>query len=305
MAREAAASQRCRVPPQSSECGWRRVVSRPQAVETLFVALAPFLAHDPRVLTLGVRPTLGDYSEQERRRLRRAACILFPTVRFADVLEAAGCRCVPSAATYRYQRWRPLQWTLAAFLNVPMAPFRLGYGGKGKKEISRRFCPPFRAFGPRADTDSIVLVESWGTWDAVAGSTNPIMVSDFVPYRWRDEVWVALGRVVAWRRVPWNGVAGPAVGPWMRRRDDPRCGPICERSLWVCRQAQIDEAVLCWGRADGSEEFFFEGIRRPPPSANRQGELIRRHQEIFSALLEDLDPSGGEAPRRFPTGEPP
>ena len=138
--------------------------------ERPFVALAPFLRADSRVVTLGVRPTLGDYTAEERRLLRQARRVLFPTMRFADVLEGGGCRCFPSAATYRYQRWRPLQWSLGAFLNLPMVRSRLCYGEKAKREIPRMFQPPFRVLGPRSGRDPVVLVDSWAAWEVVGWS---------------------------------------------------------------------------------------------------------------------------------------
>lgn len=255
-----------------------------------FVALAPFLPEDPRVVTLGVRPTLGDYTAEERRFLREACRVLFPTMRFVDVLEGAGCRCFPSAATYRYQRWRPLQWSLGAFLDLPMVPWRLCYGEKGKRAIHRIFRPPFRVLGPRSGRDPAVLVDSWAAWDAAARQGNPVIVSEWVDFRWRHEIWVACGTVVAWRTVPWNGVCDGGERPWVVGFPHAEVWHAAQRSLWVCRRAGIDDAVLCWGVRDGSEALFFEGMKRPPPSLKDGRTRKRRPALIFSALLDNLAP---------------
>lgn len=254
-----------------------------------FVALAPFLRDDPRVLTLGVRPTLGDYSAEERRQLRQAHCVLFPTLRFADILEAGGCRCFPSASTYRYQRWRPLQWTLAAYLNLPRLQTRVGYGKKGRRDIPSRFSLPFRVAGPRSDKDSVVLVESWRDWHAMAASLkDPWMVMDWAPYRWRDEVWVSCGMVVARRTGLWNGVDEPQWLPWGAVFQTNPEEELLRLSLRVCRSAHIDEAVVCWGRLDGSPKVFFEGLQRPPPIMTHGRKRLHRHRIAFSALLQSM-----------------
>uniref|UniRef100_A0A832A3R7 Uncharacterized protein n=1 Tax=Desulfacinum infernum TaxID=35837 RepID=A0A832A3R7_9BACT len=257
--------------------------------ERPFVALAPFLRADSRVVTLGVRPTLGDYTAEERRLLRQARRVLFPTMRFADVLEGGGCRCFPSAATYRYQRWRPLQWSLGAFLNLPMVRSRLCYGEKAKREIPRMFQPPFRVLGPRSGRDPVVLVDSWAAWEAVAQQENPVIVSEWVDYRWRHDVWVAAGTVLAWRRVPWDGLSDADAIPWVSGCPDAAASPVAERSLWVCRRAGIDDGVLVWGVRDGLEAFFFEGMKRPPPTLKNAETRSTRPALIFSALIENLD----------------
>lgn len=251
-----------------------------------FVALACFLREDPRVVTLGVRPTLGDYTAEERRLLREAHRVLFPTMRFADVLEAGGCRCFPSAATYRYQRWRPLQWTLGAFLGLPMMRCRVCYGDKAKREIPRMFRLPFRVLGPRVGMDPVVCVDSWTAWEAVAGGSNPVIVSEWANYRWRREVWVASGLVIAWRSMPWDGVADRGESVWVPGFPEGPIAEVVERSLHVCRCANIDDAVLCWGVRQGAREHFFEGMRRPPPWLRNGTKSSRRHALIFSGLID-------------------
>lgn len=263
--------------------------TEPEVQAYPFVALAPFLREDPRVLTLGVRATLGDYTPEERRLLREARRVLFPTMRFADVLEAGGCRCFPSAGTYRYQRWRPLQWSLGAFLGLPMVRFRLCYGDKGKREIPRRFRLPVRIMGPRVAADPGVFVDSWAAWEAVAGRWNPVIVTDGVDYQWRHEVWVASGTVMAWRSVPWDGVTDRGKSPWDFGFPGDSIGRVLERSVEVCRRANIDDGVLCWGAQHGSREFFFEGLKRPPPRLESGTTRRGRPALIFSALIESLD----------------
>lgn len=257
-----------------------------------FVALALFLRDDPRVVTLGVRPALGDYTVEERRLLRQARRVLFPTVRFADVLEAGGCRCFPSAVTYRYQRWRPLQWTLGAFLGLPMVRSRVCYGQKAKREIPRMFRLPLRVLGPRVAGDPVFFVDSWAMWDAVAAVYNPVVVSEWVNYRRRHEVWVVGGAVMAWRSVPWDGVADRGEEPWVSGcAGRGKVAEISERSLDVCRRANIDEGVLCWGAEEGSEAFFFEGIKHPPLKLEHGAGPDGRFSLAFSALIESLERS--------------
>ncbi|MEJ5348539.1 MAG: hypothetical protein WHS46_07600 [Desulfosoma sp.] len=253
-----------------------------------FVALASFLRHDSRVLTLGVRPTLGDYTPEERRKLREAHCVLFPTMRFAEVLEAGGCRCFPSGPTYRYQRWRPLQWTLASFLGLPMVRARLCYGKKGKRDVLSNFKLPFRALGPRAGQDPIVLVKSHDAWEALASLWDPVLVLEHAPYRWQDEVWVVCGMVVAHRIGHWNGVDEPLWGPWVWVYQKNPQEEIFHLSRQVCCMAHIDEAVLCWGRTEEGRGCFFEGMHRPPPFVSMKGQRLGRHEIAFDALVQGM-----------------
>src|SRR5208337_1638471 len=68
------------------------------------VAIAPFLRSCPRLITLGVRASMGDYTPRQREMLLSARQIFFPTLRFVKILEAAGIKTFPSAFAYSVQK---------------------------------------------------------------------------------------------------------------------------------------------------------------------------------------------------------
>src|SRR5208337_3134446 len=51
------------------------------------VAIAPFLRSCPQLVTLGIRPSMGDYTTRQRGMLLSASQIFFPTPRFVRILQ--------------------------------------------------------------------------------------------------------------------------------------------------------------------------------------------------------------------------
>ena len=102
------------------------------------VAIAPFLRSCPQLVTLGVRPSMGDYTPWQRGMLLSASQIFFPTPRFVRVLQAAGKKTFPSAFAYSVQKSRLTQEVLFQFLKCPHPFTRIYYGGQ-KSSILRRF----------------------------------------------------------------------------------------------------------------------------------------------------------------------
>ncbi len=90
------------------------------------VAIAPFLRSCQHLVTLGIRPSLGDYTSGQREMLLSASQIFFPTQRFVRILQAAGKKTFPSAFAYSVQRSRLIQEVLFQFLKCPH-PFTLIY----------------------------------------------------------------------------------------------------------------------------------------------------------------------------------
>ena len=54
------------------------------------VAIGEQLKTCPQVITLGLRPQMADYTEQERRLLRTADMIFYPTDRYVDFFATLG-----------------------------------------------------------------------------------------------------------------------------------------------------------------------------------------------------------------------
>ena len=58
--------------------------------QVLRIALGYQLRRCPSVLSIGVRTNLADYSSEERALIRNASKVYFPTIFFADALDAMG-----------------------------------------------------------------------------------------------------------------------------------------------------------------------------------------------------------------------
>ncbi len=149
------------------------------------VALAPFLEDCPSVLTLGVRASMADYSEEERGLLLHARRIFFPTLRYLDVFEALGKRTFPSAATYRYRRSRIAQQLLFEYLELPRPRTRVYRGMRQKARIEADFGFPVLVMGPQAvpGAQSRCIAHDRASLEEAVGRWNPVLARDAVEWR--------------------------------------------------------------------------------------------------------------------------
>jgi hypothetical protein len=144
------------------------------------VAIAPLLRTCPQLVTLGIRPSMGDYTPGQRGMLLSASQIFFPTPRFARILEAAGKKTFPSAFAYSVQKSRLIQEVLFQFLKCPH-PFTRIYYGRQKSSIVEDFSFPFRAMGPK--TAGITrLVSNAEDLRTLFGIYNPLIIQEVLDY---------------------------------------------------------------------------------------------------------------------------
>jgi ribosomal protein S6--L-glutamate ligase len=144
------------------------------------VAIAPFLRSCPQLVTLGVRPSMGDYTPRQRGMLLSASQIFFPTPRFVNVLHAAGKKTFPSAFTYSVQKSRLMQEVLFQFLKCPH-PFTRIYYGRQKSSIAEDFSFPLKAMGPKT-MGGARLVSNAGDLQALTDIYNPLIIQDMLDY---------------------------------------------------------------------------------------------------------------------------
>lgn len=144
------------------------------------VAIAPFLRSCPQLVTLGVRPSMGDYTPRQRGMLLSASQIFFPTPRFVRILHAAGKKTFPSAFTYSVQKSRLIQEVLFQFLKCPH-PFTRIYYGRQKSSIAEDFSFPLKAMGPKT-VSGARLVSNAGDLRATAEIYNPLIIQEMLDY---------------------------------------------------------------------------------------------------------------------------
>ncbi len=109
-----------------------------------FIALGSRLRGVPEVLTLGVRPNFLDYTPVERRRIREAPIVLFPTLNYAQFLTTLGKHIFPSLETHLYADEKIKQTTLFYLMKVPHPRTRFYYAGH-HSDITLDFDFPFVA----------------------------------------------------------------------------------------------------------------------------------------------------------------
>ena len=126
---------------------------------------------------------MGDYTPPERKMLLCAERILFPTPRFAGILQAAGKKTFPSAIAYSVRKSRLIQEVLFQFLKCPHPLTRIYYG-RQKASIIKDFPFPFRAMGPKT-LDSAGPVFNGCDLQALSYIYNPLIIQDKLRYQQR------------------------------------------------------------------------------------------------------------------------
>lgn len=172
----------------------------------LRVAIGEQLRQCPEVITLGVRPQLGDYTREERGLLLAADTIFYPTVRFVDVFAGVGKQTFPSVNCYRFLGDKLKQTALFRLLKVPHPRTRVYYGDKQKERIAADF--PFPLVGKRAFRSSrgrhvfLIRYPSELTW--YNNNFNPAYIQEYLAGDRELRVVVLNHRVVwgSWRVSP-------------------------------------------------------------------------------------------------------
>ncbi|SMC27623.1 hypothetical protein SAMN02746041_03019 [Desulfacinum hydrothermale DSM 13146] len=239
------------------------------------VALAPFLSHVRAVRTLGIRPRMADYTREERRALLGADRVLYPTPRFATVLEAAGCRCFPSAFTYSLWKDRTLQWRTAAYAQVPLPWHRICHGDRAKQDVLARWGLPLRAAGPRCPRDPVLTVDRLEQWEQACRTHNPLMVWRPVQAKAALEVFCVQDVAVAWRLLDPEGHLAGERTVSVRQA-------VQATQRWF-HEVRVSEALVRWVWT--GDQWLFDALKRPP-SRWRHGQGVCRRFQIIADLVE-------------------
>ena len=113
------------------------------------IALEHRLRRCRNVRTLGVRSNLFDYSNEDIHAIRQAAKIYYPSVFYADLLDAMGKALFPSYHTYKCVQDKIKQTALFHLTKIPHPLTRVFYGKQQMGKITRHFSFPLIAKIPR------------------------------------------------------------------------------------------------------------------------------------------------------------
>ena len=148
------------------------------------VALEGRLRRCRNVVTIGVRPNFCDYGPEERKMIRTAETVYYPTVFYADLFNAAGKNTFPSYHTYKCVQDKIKQTALFELLGIPHPRTRVFYGNRQKAKIGDFFQFPFIAKIPRgsAQGKGVYLIQDGGDLDAYCGRTAVAYIQEYLPH---------------------------------------------------------------------------------------------------------------------------
>ncbi len=240
------------------------------------VALAPFLRSCAGITTLGVRPTIDDYSEVEKELLRFAERVFFPTPRFAYLFNALHIPTFPSYSTYRFRHSRVLQQILLSYLQIPHPTTRIYFGNSQKADIARAFPFPFLAMGPVASVHQRQFVDNPATLDECCRSFNPLIIQEAVT--WTERVRILCVGADCVGIIRRTGSPAPDNRGEPASLQHPDLQPVLDAARKLVRSVQLDDIVLEWGYGDGQWQLV-EMVRPPVQWPTTKG-VLNRHQYI-------------------------
>ena len=174
------------------------------------IAIGSRLARFPGIVTLGLRPNLGDYPDEQMALIRRAQTIYFPTNAFAAQFAAMGKRIFPSLESHLYESDKIKQTTLLNLLGIAHPRTRVFYG-RQSKDILKYFSFPFVAKTPRGSSQGlgVYLIKDQDDLSRYLAANHPAYIQEYLPLK-RDIRVVVIGRepVITYWRVP-------APGQWL------------------------------------------------------------------------------------------
>jgi ribosomal protein S6--L-glutamate ligase len=170
------------------------------------VALEARLRECAWVKTLGVRPNLGDYSEEDRLLIQRTDKIYYPSSFYADLFDTMGKATFPSYHTYKFSQDKIKQTALFNLSGISHPRTRVFYGKRQKSKIMEHFDFPFIAKIARGSAlgRGVFLIRSSDELVRYLGNEGPAYIQQYLPID-RDIRVVVIGNKVAhayWRLAP-------------------------------------------------------------------------------------------------------
>ena len=172
------------------------------------VAIEKRLRNCRNVITLGVRPNFSDYSQHEQALIHKADKIYYPSLFYADLLDAMGKKTFPSYHTYKCVQDKIKQTTLFELTGIPHPRTRLFYGKKKQNKIKAFFQFPFIAKIPRGSAmgRGVYLIQDQNDLEEYCQKTHVAYIQEYLPIK-KDIRVVIIGRqavLAYWRVAPEN-----------------------------------------------------------------------------------------------------
>ena len=235
------------------------------------IALERRLRHCRNIHTLGVRPNFGDYPAAEQELIRRAAKIYYPSVFYADLLDAMGKSLFPSYHTYKCVQDKIKQSALFALLDIPHPRTRVYYGKRQQMRITRDFDFPLIAKTPRGSAlgRGVYRIEDAAQLAQYCARHFAAYIQEYLPVA-RDIRAVVIGtRVVHayWRiAAPGEFRTNVSAGGRVELADIPaEALALAQDTARRCRWNDVGLDICCWqGRylvLEGNMKYGRAGFR--------------------------------------------
>ena len=146
------------------------------------IALEHRLQRCRNVRTLGVRTNFLDYSPNDIKAIRKAPKIYYPSVFYADLLDAMGKDLFPSYHTYKCVQDKIKQTALFSLLDIPHPVTRVFYGKRRLDKIISLFSFPLIAKIPRGSAlgRGVYLVEDKEDLERYLDQTSVAYIQEYL-----------------------------------------------------------------------------------------------------------------------------
>jgi ribosomal protein S6--L-glutamate ligase len=243
-----------------------------QDKHTPFIALEGHLRHCARVITLGVRPNFMDYDPAERRLIREAETIYYPSSLYADLLDAMGKKTFPSYHTYQFAQDKVKQTALFQMAEIPHPRTRVFFGKRQKAAILDHFTLPLIAKIPRGSAlgKGVFLIHTMEALKSYCQRFSPAYIQEYFPLERDMRIVVIGGRVVhSYWRVAQTGNhrTNVAAGGGIDLSPVPREAlELAETTARSCRWDDVGLDICCHGGRyyvlEANMKYGHEGFRR-------------------------------------------
>ncbi len=242
--------------------------------------MAPFLGSCQPVRTLGIRPAMGDYSEEELQLLRQADRVFFPSARFATLFQAIDKPTFPSAASYLYRRSRLHQQILLKVLAIPHGKSRICFGPRQKERIRDELRLPVEVMAPETLPGRVHLADDWAMALAYAARYNPVIVREALPVRDCLRLTLVRFRCIGAARGAYalNGITETKA----LAADDPSLAELVSQTEKLAVAVGLDDISIDWGLVDDTWQAL--QFTHPPLRIETPGHTLHRHDYICSLI---------------------
>jgi len=163
-----------------------------------WLAIGKQFCNYPEVLTLGVRPSFGDYEPWERELLLSGRKIYFPTRRFIDVFR---CHDIPTYPNWRYYRYighKFRQTHLFQATGIPHPRTKFYWGKTRRAAITTDFSFPFVAKIGKGSSQGkgVYFIRDQADLDAYCEANRQAYIQEYIPVKRSARVILLNGHII-------------------------------------------------------------------------------------------------------------